>query len=292
MNKLMQHWNETLLPWLTSHGLRILLITVGAWILSKVLKKFIDKAVRIAIVADPDHPIGMEKQREDTIIEIFSATLVVALFACAAMMILAELGVMIGPLLAGAGIVGLAFGFGGQYLIRDIITGLFIILESQYRIGDSITVDKVSGTVEKISLRKTTLRDMDGTVHHIPHGEIKVVSNKSKLFSRINLDLGVGYNADLSKVIAVINETGKTLASDPAFAEIITIAPAFLRVQDLADSAVIVKVTGETMPGKQWMITGEFRLRIKQAFDKAGIEIPFPQMVVHQAKRNDPEPAA
>lgn len=291
MNRLTSYWSETFFPWLTTHGLRILLIIVGALVLSKVLNKFIEKGVRLAVVADPDHPVGVEKQREDTIIEIFSATSMVVLIVFAGIMILGEIGVMIGPLLAGAGIVGLAFGFGGQYLIRDIITGLFIIMESQYRIGDSITVENVSGTVEKISLRKTTLRDMDGTVHHIPHGEIKIVSNKSKLFSRINLDLGVGYSADLSKVIAVINETGTTMAADPAFAALITIAPTFLRVQDLAPSAVIVKVTGETMPGKQWMVTGEYRLRIKQAFDNAGIEIPYPQIVVHQASLNNAEVA-
>lgn len=282
MNDLTRHWNETILPWLASHGLRIILIAVGAWVLGKLLNKFIDKAVRMAIVPDATHPIDSEKKREDTLISILSATATISLISIAGLMILAEIGVMIGPILAGAGIVGLAFGFGGQYLIRDIITGLFIILESQYRIGDSIAVDGVSGAVERISLRMTTLRDMDGTVHHIPHGEIKRVSNKSKAFSRINLDVGVSYSADLSKVVAVINETGIAFAAEKEFAEFMIDAPHFLRVQDLGDSSVVVKIVGDTLPGKQWMLMGELRLRIKNAFDKAGIEIPFPQMVVHQ----------
>jgi small-conductance mechanosensitive channel len=199
-------------------------------------------------------------------------------------MILQEAGIKIGPILAGAGIVGLAFGFGGQYLIKDIITGLFIILENQYRIGDVINVDTIGGLVEDISLRKTILRDLDGTVHHIPHGEIKTVSNLSKGYARVNLDIGVSYSSDLEHVIKVINRTGKELAEDPLFKDLIIKPPQFLRVDDFADSAVIVKILGDTNPLKQWEVTGELRKRIKIAFDKEGIEIPFPQRVIHQAK--------
>jgi small-conductance mechanosensitive channel len=199
-------------------------------------------------------------------------------------MILEEGGVKIGPILAGAGIVGLAFGFGGQYLIRDIITGLFIIIENQYRIGDVINIDATGGLVEDISLRVTTLRDLDGTVHHIPHGEIKKVANLSKGWARVNLDLGVSYSANMEHVIEVVNRTGKELAEDPLYKDSIISPPKFLRVNDFADSAVIIKVLGDTKPLKQWEITGEFRKRIKVAFDNEGISIPFPQRVIHQAK--------
>jgi small conductance mechanosensitive channel len=199
-------------------------------------------------------------------------------------MILQEIGLEIGPVLAGAGIVGLALGFGGQYLIRDIITGLFIILENQYRIGDVVYIDTTGGLVEDISLRKTTLRDLNGTVHHIPNGEIKLVSNFSKQYARVNLDVGISYSSDLEKVIKVINKTGNELAEDPHFKDVIISPPQFLRVDDLADSAIIVKILGDTKPLKQWEVTGELRKRIKKAFDEEGIEIPFPQRVIHQAK--------
>lgn len=197
-------------------------------------------------------------------------------------MILQEAGILVAPILAAAGIIGLAFGFGGQYLIRDIISGLFIILENQYRIGDVVKFDTVWWLVEEITLRMTTLRDLDGTVHHIPHGEIKTVSNLSKYFARVNLDIGVSYDTNLEQVIEIINRTGIELFEDPQWKDSIIKPPQFLRVNDFADSAVILKILGETKPLKQWEIAWELRKRIKIAFDKEGIEIPFPQRVIHQ----------
>ena len=140
-------------------------------------------------------------------------------------------------------------------------------------------------SVEDISFRKTTLRDLNGTVHHIPHGEIKRVSNLSKKYARVNLDVGISYNSDLEHVIKIINKTGNELAEDPHFKDVIISPPQFLRVDDFADSAIIVKILGDTKPLRQWEVTGELRKRIKIAFDKEGIEIPFPQRVIHQAKQ-------
>jgi len=200
-------------------------------------------------------------------------------------MILQEIGIAVGPLLAAAGIAGIAFGFGGQYLIRDLITGTFIIMENQYRIGDVVCFDGTCGSVEDISMRMTTLRDLDGVVHHVPHGEIKKVSNLSKYFARINLDIGVSYNSNLEKVIKVINKVGEALAKDPEWRDDILKTPQFLRVNDFAESAIIVKIIGETKSLKQWAVTGELRKRLKMAFDKEKIEIPFPQRVVHQVKK-------
>jgi len=199
-------------------------------------------------------------------------------------MLLSEVGIDIGPLIAAAGVAGLALGFGAQYLIRDVIAGLFIILENQYRVGDVVCSGGTCGSVEDITLRMTTLRDLDGTVHHIPHGEMATISNLSKNFARVNLDLGVSYDVDLEKVIEVVNKIGNNLAEDPKWKESITKAPQFLRVNDFADSAVMIKILGETKPLKQWEVTGELRKRLKIAFDKEGIEIPFPQMVIHQTK--------
>nr|HPH15758.1 mechanosensitive ion channel family protein [Bacteroidales bacterium] len=205
----------------------------------------------------------------------------IALIVIVSLMVLKEMGLDIAPLLAGAGIVGLALGFGGQYLIRDIISGLFIILENQYRVGDVIRIDSTGGMVENISLRMTTLRDNAGVVHHIPHGDIKRVSNLSKDFSRINLDISVSYNVDIDKVIAVINKVGAELALDPEWKDRIITPPQFIRLDSFADSALILKINCDVQPLKQWEVSGEMRKRLKYAFDKEGIEIPFPQLVVH-----------
>lgn len=284
MNQVKNHFiqlSEKIIPWFLHHGLKIILIFVLSYVVYKLLLKIIEKTVRIAVVTDPLSSPDAEKKREDTLIAIFSATVKIIIMIIGGMMALQEVGIMIGPLLAGAGIVGLALGFGGQYLIRDVISGLFIILENQYRIGDVVSFDSTGGLVEKITLRATTIRDQDGTVHHIPHGEIKKVSNLSKNFSRVNLNIGVSYDSDLEKVIAAVNEIGKELAEDPLWKDSITLAPQFLRVNELGDSAVVIKILGETTPLKQWDVTGELRKRIFIGFRKKGIEIPYPQMVVH-----------
>ena len=276
--------SEAAIPWLLDHGIKIVIIAAAAWLLNIILSRVIKKAVIVAVVADENISPEAEKRREDTLIRIFNGAIRIVIIILAVMMILQEAGLEIGPLIAGAGIAGLALGFGGQYLIRDIITGLFIIIENQYRIGDVVKLDDTSGSVEDISLRRTTLRDLDGTQHHIPHGDIKRVSNLSKGFARINLDLGIAYDTNLEHAISVINQTGKELAEDPLYKEFIIKPPQFLRVNDFADSAIIVKVLGETKPLKQWEITGELRKRIKTAFDREGIEIPFPQVTIHKGK--------
>ncbi len=284
MEDTIKNWGDVIFPWLLSHGIKIVIIGIAVWLLILILSKIIRKAVRVAVVPDKNMPPEAEKKREDTLIHIFNGALKIVIIVLALMMILQEIGVEIGPLLAGAGILGLAFGFGGQYLIRDIITGLFIILENQYRIGDVVNIDGTSGSVEEITLRLTTLRDLNGTMHHIPHGDIKRVANLSKKFARINLDMGVAYDTDLEHVIKVINKTGNELAEDPLYKEFILKPPQFLRVNDFADSAIILKILGDTKPLKQWEITGELRKRLKIAFDKEGIEIPFPQRVIHHSK--------
>ncbi|HCE55453.1 MAG: mechanosensitive ion channel family protein [Lutibacter sp.] len=282
MKEYFAEWTEILIPWLLSSGIRIIAIIIVALIINKIIKRGIDKIVRISVVSNNFSSKEAEIKRENTLIQIFSISSKIALFSIIILMVLQEFGVSIGPILAAAGIVGLAFGFGGQYLIRDIISGLFIILENQYRIGDIVKFENLGGVVEKISLRMTTLRDLDGTVHHIPHGEIKEVSNYSKDFSRVNLDIGVSYGAKLEQVIEVVNKTGIELAEDAKFKEFIITAPQFLRVNDFADSSVMIKILGETLPSKQWEITGELRKKLKIAFDREGIEIPFPQRVIHQ----------
>jgi small conductance mechanosensitive channel len=147
-----------------------------------------------------------------------------------------------------------------------------------------VCFDGTCGLVEDISMRMTTLRDLDGIVHHVPHGEIKRVSNLSKQFARVNLDIGISYSANLEQVISVVNKVGTELAEDPAWKEHILKPPQFLRIDDFGDSAIVIKILGDTKPLKQWDVTGELRKRLKVAFDREGIEIPFPQRVIHQAK--------
>lgn len=159
-----------------------------------------------------------------------------------------------------------------------------MILENQYRIGDIVNIDGTSGVVQDITLRKTTLRDLDGTVHHINHGSIVLVSNLSKDFARVNIQIGIAYDTDLDHLIKVIDRTGTELAEDPVFKEFIISPPKFLRVEEFADSAIVVKILGDTKPLKQWEVAGELRKRLKIAFDREGIEIPFPQTVIHKAK--------
>ena len=269
-------------PWILSHGINIILIAVGTYFLYRFLSHAIEKIVRTAVVSDKYLSKEAEEKREDTLIRIFTWSGKILILFVAILTILQEIGIPIAPILAGAGIIGIAVGFGGQYLIKDIISGFFIILENQYRVGDVVNFDGTGGLVEDISLRMTTLRDLDGTVHHIPHGEITKVANLSKDFARINLNIGIAYAANLDQVIKIVNEVGDKLSQDPKWKEFIIKSPQFLRVEDFADSSVVIKILGETQPLKQWEVTGELRKRIKIAFDNEGIEIPFPQRVVHR----------
>jgi small conductance mechanosensitive channel len=284
MEEKFQNLSEQIVPWLITHGLKIVIIAIAAFIVYKIVARIVKRAVKISVVRGEGMSEESEIKRENTLIRIFNGAIRIIFLLVVLLMILPEFGIEIGPILAGAGVVGLAVGFGAQYLIRDIITGLFIILENQYRIGDVINIGSEGGVVEDISLRMTTLRDLNGTVHHIPHGEVTRVSNLTKSYSRVNINIGISYNANIDKVIDVINRTGERLAEDPLFKDSIISPPKFLRVDEFADSSVVVKILGDTRPSKQWEVAGEFRKRIKAEFDREGIEIPFPQRVVHQIK--------
>ncbi len=284
MQEIILKFINNLTPWILSHGVRILIIIVISSIVYKFGGTLIDKIIRKAVVAKGFLTPEAEKKREDTLIVVFEGTLKVIIWIAVILMIISEFGVNIGPLLAGAGVIGLAVGFGAQYIIRDFFTGLFIILENQYRVGDVVCIDTVCGTVEDINLRMTVLRDIDGAVHHIPNGEIKIATNKTKGFARINLVIGVAYNTNIDKVKNVINKVGQEMANDPEWKDKIFKAPEFIRIDNFADSSVDVKISGEVKPLEQWDILGELRYRIKDAFDKNEIEIPFPQRVVKQVK--------
>lgn len=274
--------SEIILPWIFTHGIKIIFIFLAAVLLKTLALRFIDRIIRRAVPGSFFVTKDAEIKRENTLIGLFKGLLNVVIWVVAGLMIMGELAINIGPILAGAGIVGVALGFGAQYLVRDLINGFFIVFENQYRVGDVVCFGDTCGAVESINLRTTILRDLDGVVHHIPNGEIKITSNMSKDFSRINLNVGVSYETKLEEAIRVINQVGRDLAKDPEWKDRITQAPQFLRVNELGDSAVVVKILGETKPLEQWSVTGELRRRIKVAFEDAGIEIPFPQQVVRQ----------
>jgi moderate conductance mechanosensitive channel len=207
-----------------------------------------------------------------------AATALIA--AIAVLTILRELQVDIAPILTGAGIMGLAIGFGAQTLVRDIISGFFLILEDQVRVGDVAAINGTGGLVEAINLRTIVLRDAEGIVHVFPNGGITTLSNRTKDFSFYVIDLGISYDEDPDRVAAVLRETAAELQADPAFGPSILAPLEIQGVDAFADSAVMMKMRIKTVPLKQWQVGREFRRRIKKAFDRHKIEIPFPQRVV------------
>ena len=277
----MENFLQNVIAWVIAHGIKIFGILIIACLINKLGGKVIERAIRKGV---RDTTKDATEKRQNTLIGVFGGALKIIVWLVAIMMVLPELGINVGPILAGAGILGVALGFGAQYMIRDFLAGLFIIIENQYREGDVVCLDETCGLVEDITLRKTILRDLDGIVHHVPNGEIKKASNLSKQFARVNLNIGISYKENLDKVIEVINKVGKELAEDPQWKNSILKPPQFLRVDDFGTSAIIIKILGETKPLKQWDVTGELRKRIKIVFDKEGIEIPFQQIVVRQAE--------
>ncbi|MBD3379606.1 MAG: mechanosensitive ion channel [Candidatus Omnitrophica bacterium] len=202
-------------------------------------------------------------------------------------MVLETFGFSLGPLLAGAGIIGLAFGFGGQYLIRDLINGIFILLEGQYRVNDVVKINDLGGLVEDINLRITTLRDLAGRVIIIPNGEIKIVINFTRGYAQALMDIGVAYKENVDKVMEVIKEVGAGMRKDPYFGRLILDDLEMLGVDEFADSAVMIKFRIKTRPIKQWEVSREFRRRIKNRFDELDIEIPFPHRTVYWGTGSD-----
>jgi small-conductance mechanosensitive channel len=272
----------TVETWLVNHGIPILIIVVVGAVLWFALNKLLPPILRRAVTRtkDKESKEAMEK-RTNTLVAIFRGIGRVFIVIVVIMMILPELGVDIVPLVAGFGIAGVAIGFGAQYLIRDLIAGIFIILENQYRVGDVVRVADISGLVEEINLRKTVLRDLDGIVHHVPNGEIRTASNFTRRFARVNLNISVAYDTDLDHAISVINRVGQELAEDEKWRKVIKSPPQVLRVDNLGDSGIDIKILGDVKPIEQWAVMGELRLRLKKAFDAEGIEIPWPHTKVY-----------
>jgi len=268
--------------WLLEHGTRVLITLLVGFVLWYALRRFLPPVIQRSM-AKPKRGESREgmRKRADTIQYVFMGLGKVLIISLVIFMVLSELNVAIGPILAGFGVAGIAVGFGAQYLIRDLIAGIFILMENQYRVGDVARVADIIGLVEDITLRKTVLRDLDGIVHHIPNGEVKVASNYTRHFSRVNLDVSVSYDTDLDHAISVINRVGQELAEDPDWNWRIRTTPKVLRVNKLGDSGIEIKILGDVKPLEQWNIMGELRYRVKKAFDAEGIEIPWPHAKVY-----------
>lgn len=233
--------------------------------------------------AAPDETVlpALELERRVTTIERLTvrvgATLVTII---ALLMILAVFDIDIGPAVAGLGVVGIAVGLGAQTLVKDWLAGIFIVLENQYSAGDVVAIAGVEGTVEDFSLRRTTLRDLDGTVHSVPNGQIVVASNHTRVWARVNLDIGVAYDTDIERASALIDRIGADLATDEEWRDRLIEPPTVIRINALGDSGVTLKVLGRVRAAEQWAVAGELRKRILAAFAREGIEVPYPRRVM------------
>lgn len=270
-----------IIAWIGEHGWRVILIIIISLVGMLAIGGVIPKIVVATVTRRPEEAEDEIKKRTDTLSRVLVNTAQAVGLIAAIFMILSELKINIAPILAGVGVAGIAIGFGAQSLVKDLVAGLFIILEGQYHVGDVVRIADVEGLVEDINLRRTVLRNFDGTVHTVPNGEIRVTSNYTKEWSRVNLNISVAYGEDLDRVMAVIDRVGKELAGDPAWSPFILTPPRALRVDNLGASGIDIKVQGETKPMRQWDVTGELRKRLKRAFDEEEIEIPWPHTKVY-----------
>lgn len=271
--------------WALTSGLQIVLIMILMVIGLKVAELMASKLVQFIRKKEDDN--AELQKRTDTLSSIIRYVLKIAIFIVAGMMILRELGIDIGPILATAGVVGLAVGFGAQKLVEDVISGFFILLEDQIRVGDVVNIAEKGGLVEKVTLRMVILRDLAGNVHYVRNGQINVVTNMTKEYSRYVFDIGVAYREDVDEVIDVIKEVDAELREDPGFKKDILAPIEILGLDKFDNSAVIIKARTMTKPIKQWNVGREFNKRLKKRFDERNIEIPFPHVTLYMGKDKD-----
>jgi len=270
--------------WLLTSGIRIIVVILLTWIALKLTRKFIKHFLNFLTRQKDD--VEFQK-RTQTLGTILRYIIIITTLSIASITVLRELGINIGPILAAAGIVGLAVGFGAQSLVKDVISGFFIILEDQIRVGDVVEVGGKSGIVENINLKTTKLRDVAGNVHYVPNGLIQVVTNMTKEYSRYVFDIGVAYKEDVDRVIEVIKGIDEEMRNDPEFKDDIIEPIEILGLDQFASSSIIIKARTTTIPIKQWRVGREFNRRIKKRFDELGIEIPFPHITLFMGTDKD-----
>ena len=270
------------MDWFMSTGIRVIVIiaiAVAVFLICRpIIRSVMKRAVSHRMAGEDETEI---QKRAATLSSILVKIAGIIILIIAVITILPEFGVNIYSLIAFIGVGGLAIAFAAQSLIRDFITGFFIFLEDQYRIGDVVSIAGVAGAVEEIGLRRTVLRDLDGNVHSIPNGKVEMSTNMTKKYSRVNLNVSVGYGENLKHVIDTINRICQEMAEDPQWKDDFITTPSALRVDKLGDSGIDIKILGDTKPSKQWAVMGELRLRLKDAFDSESIEIPWPHTKVY-----------
>jgi len=280
----LQIWLTKILEWMTTSGLRVIFLLIltyvalklADWVSSRIFRAF----------GNGRFDVEMQK-RADTLVSVIRYVLDVSIIIIMVIMILGEFGVKIGPILAAAGIVGLAVGFGSQQLVQDVISGFFILLEDQIRVGDVVEIAGKNGLVEKVNLRMTVLRDLSGNVHFVRNGQINTVTNMTKEYSRYVFDIGVAYREDVDAVMQVLEQIDAELREDPSFKEDIIAPLEIMGLDQFADSAVIIKARTTTKPMMQWRVAREFNRRMKKRFDELGIEIPFPHVTIYPGQMKD-----
>ena len=271
-----------MIEWLQTHGIKIVVIFAVGLAAYLIMKRVVPRVIkRTMLMRMKDEPESAVVKRSNTISHVITNTAGALIGILVLFTILGQVGINIGPALASLGIAGLAISFGAQSLIKDLINGLFILLEDQYGIGDVVKVGGITGMVEEVNLRRTVLRDLDGVVHYIPNSEIGIASNLTKEYSRVNMNISVGYGEDLDRVMKITNQVCQRMAAEPDWKEKIIKTPQVLRVDALGESGVEIKILGDTKPSMQWEVMGELRRRIKKEFDSEGIEIPWPHMKVY-----------
>ncbi len=281
---------KNIMQWFLDHGPKLLAILIGALILYLTVK--LSGRHLVKVVARGGHR-GTVRERENralTLVGVFQNVASLVVVIGGAMMLLDEMGIPIVPLMGGAAVIGLAAAFGAQNLVKDYFSGFMLLLEDQYGLNDVVRIGDIAGVVEGITLRITTLRDLEGVVHFVPHGTITVVSNLTHGWSRALLDIGVAYQEDTDRVMDVMIEVARGMRKDKAFAPLILDNPEMLGVDALGDSAVSIKMVMKTAPTKQWAVRREYLRRIKHRFDELGIEIPFPQRTVYIRQENGGTP--
>jgi small-conductance mechanosensitive channel len=276
---------ERSIQWGMSSGIRAVLICLGMLFLLAVIRQAL---ARVRRLLEGALPTPAQRQRAETLTQVLRDVARVFVVAVGTMMVLSEIGIDLKPLLAAAGLGGLAIGFGAQSLVKDVISGFFILLEDSIAVGDVVEIAGVSGLVEEVKLRSIRLRDVSGSVHVVPNGIVDRVKNMTKGFSFYVFDVGVAYREDVDRVMAVLVEIAEELRADPLYAEDILEPLEMLGVDRFDDSAVIIRCRLKTVPSKQWRVGREMNRRIKKTFDAKGIEIPFPHRTLYWGEGQAP----
>ncbi len=262
---------------------RVLLILLMAGIALRLVPRAISR-VRRAVEARQES--AEDGRRVQTLSRVIRYVVTVAVTVIAGILMLGEFGISVAPILGAAGVVGIALGFGAQSLVKDYFTGFFLLLENQIRVGDVVEAGGKSGAVEELTLRYLRLRDYSGNVHYVPNGNISVVTNMSLGFAQAVIDAGVAYGEDIDRVVAVMRQVGEELRRDAAFSAKILDALEVAGVDRWADSAVVIRCRFKVLPLEQWNVRREYLRRLKMAFDREGIEIPFPHVKLVMPSKN------